>query len=265
MSFLNKNTILLIIIVIFSGSAGFYMVKNQVPRNDPSKWTGIVTITFDDGSKTVYNSAYPIMKKYNIPATFYLTAGSIGKNEFVTWDDVNDLNKNGWEIASHTVNHPHLNTLTRNQAIAELVGAKDIFAQHGYNVTSFAAPYGQYTSNILALIEEYYQSNRKNQIRGNPGINHLDKLNNYGLSSYEVGQSSTISVVKERINQAINQKGWLIIYFHSVNEDPTTRFEIKEKNMQEIMSYIAQKRDQGQIQVKTVDQVVSMYPKPNLD
>ncbi len=47
-----------------------------------------VVITFDDGYKDNFTNAYPILKKYNIPATIFLTTGYIGKDELFWWDKV---------------------------------------------------------------------------------------------------------------------------------------------------------------------------------
>jgi len=45
-------------------------------------------ITFDDGYKDNYIYAYPILKKYNIPATMFLATGFIDKNRVYWWDRV---------------------------------------------------------------------------------------------------------------------------------------------------------------------------------
>lgn len=44
-------------------------------------------ITFDDGYKCIYKYAYPILKKYNIPATVFLTVESI-ENNIPIWSDL---------------------------------------------------------------------------------------------------------------------------------------------------------------------------------
>jgi len=46
----------------------------------------IAVITFDDGYRDNYIYAYPILKKYHIPATFFLTTDYIGQGKLFWWD-----------------------------------------------------------------------------------------------------------------------------------------------------------------------------------
>jgi peptidoglycan/xylan/chitin deacetylase (PgdA/CDA1 family) len=57
-----------------------------------------VVITFDDGYKDNYLYAYPIIKKYHIPAMLFLTTGHIGKGNLFWWDKV-----------SYIIQHAHIN------------------------------------------------------------------------------------------------------------------------------------------------------------
>jgi len=52
------------------------------------KLGNIAVITFDDGYRDNYIYAYPILKKYNIPATIFLTSDYIGKDNLFWWDKI---------------------------------------------------------------------------------------------------------------------------------------------------------------------------------
>ncbi len=47
-----------------------------------------IVLTFDDGHKDNYTYVFPILKKYNIPATIFLTTGPIMNRELFWWDKI---------------------------------------------------------------------------------------------------------------------------------------------------------------------------------
>ena len=51
-------------------------MSNSLSSNvkNPDKY---VSVTFDDTFRNIYDVAFPILKKYNIPATFFITTGMI--------------------------------------------------------------------------------------------------------------------------------------------------------------------------------------------
>jgi len=56
-------------------------------KNKPFKKNTVV-ITFDDGYLNNYNEVLPILKKFNLPATLFITTGLIGKRELAWWDQI---------------------------------------------------------------------------------------------------------------------------------------------------------------------------------
>lgn len=67
---------------------------------DPPK--NSVVITFDDGYLDSYTNAFPILKKYNLPATIYLTTGAVKDNNLFWWDKLAYiLNKTKSDSISH--------------------------------------------------------------------------------------------------------------------------------------------------------------------
>ncbi len=50
-----------------------------------------IALTFDDGYINNFTVALPILKKHNVPATFYLISEGLVNKEFYVWPDVIDL------------------------------------------------------------------------------------------------------------------------------------------------------------------------------
>ena len=62
------------------------LVQHIVSEDFPSEKA--VVVTFDDGYKDNYLYAYPILKKYHVPATIFLATGHIGSGKLFWWDKV---------------------------------------------------------------------------------------------------------------------------------------------------------------------------------
>lgn len=137
----------------------------------------IVAITFDDGYADNYEYAFPLLQKYGIPATFFVTVGLLEKDPKVierfqvlrraslediaplTWSQVREMRKAGMEIGSHTWSHPNLAWLKLVEARQELVHSKEVLEERlGEKVSLLAYPFGKpgrhFTLDTLELTRE---------------------------------------------------------------------------------------------------------------
>jgi len=62
-------------------------LADRILRKEPLPKNSMV-VTFDDGYKDMYLNAYPILRKYGVPATVFLTTGHIDSGELFWWDKI---------------------------------------------------------------------------------------------------------------------------------------------------------------------------------
>ena len=121
-------------------------------------------LTFDDGLACCYKYALPILVKLQIPATFYIVTGLVGKSifpdsnitrdvfgyrslktslKFMSWAECKDALNAGITIGSHSVSHTRLSELNMDEVNKELSNSKaKIEANTGLPCLHFCAPYG---------------------------------------------------------------------------------------------------------------------------
>lgn len=137
-----------------------------------------IVITIDDGFKPTYTLAYPVLKKYNFPATLFIYTNFIEKNNgSLTWEEIREMTKNNIEIGSHTLSHCNLLKYKKNENYEtylarirrEIFLSKEILeSKIGSKVKFFAYPYGVYSPIIKNLVIQ----------AGYEGILNANNMNN---------------------------------------------------------------------------------------
>jgi peptidoglycan/xylan/chitin deacetylase (PgdA/CDA1 family) len=116
-----------------------------------------VVITFDDGWIDCYDSAFPVLQKYHMIATFFIIAGSVGSipaDQVMSWGEIEEMSKAGMEIGSHTMTHPYLTKLEPDMLASELEDSKALLEKHVAGpVEVLAYPFGLYDDNVVAQTE----------------------------------------------------------------------------------------------------------------
>ena len=167
-----------------------------------------IAITIDDGFKSNFSLAYPVLKKYNFPATLFLYTNFIEKNSYsLTWEEIREMTKNNIEIGSHTLSHCNLLKYQENENYEtylarirrEIFLSKEILeSKIGRKVKFFAYPYGAYSSTIKDLA---IQAGYEGIVNAN-SMNNTFTANSFSLNRQIIfGQSSLNSFV-----QILNQR-----------------------------------------------------------
>jgi peptidoglycan/xylan/chitin deacetylase (PgdA/CDA1 family) len=114
-------------------------------------------MNFDDGRINNYRLALPILKKYNVKATFYVIIGLLDLPEkYLTNEQVTELYVSGNEIGSHTIKSAGLVTeqLNYSQLVYQINTSKNILEDRGYNIKTFAYPHGEWNNEITQVVKQ---------------------------------------------------------------------------------------------------------------
>jgi peptidoglycan/xylan/chitin deacetylase (PgdA/CDA1 family) len=142
-----------------------------------------VLITMDDGYRSVYTYAYPILKKYGFTATLFIYTGYVGvSNMALTWDQLKEMKADGFCIGSHTVHHSDLTMPKEGETETEWVdrinkeisGSKKILDKKlGQDTFLLAYPYGKYDQRSIKIADKSgYKIAMSVQRGGNPFFAH---------------------------------------------------------------------------------------------
>src|SRR5215471_21813606 len=85
----------------------------------------LVVLTFDDASKSHFTIARPLLLKHRFGATFFITEGwdfATNKTDYMSWDEIAQLHKDGFEIGNHTRDHKGVTDKTLADLPAQLRG-----------------------------------------------------------------------------------------------------------------------------------------------
>jgi peptidoglycan/xylan/chitin deacetylase (PgdA/CDA1 family) len=113
-----------------------------------------VVITLDDGYADLYAAAYPILHSHKFKAVAYIVTSFVDQSRYVTAAQVLEMDHNGIEIASHTVDHANLSKASLYWAQAQLTSSKRwLESLTGHSIVDFAYPSGKYSATAIAALE----------------------------------------------------------------------------------------------------------------
>ncbi len=116
-----------------------------------------VVLTFDDGYKDFYKYAFPVLKKYGVPATMFIIVNEVGDPDRLSWNEIKEMQDSGLvTFGSHSIGaDPLINIKSEGELRRQIFDSKKILENKlGRPVNTFSYPEGFLDKHIRELVVE---------------------------------------------------------------------------------------------------------------
>jgi peptidoglycan/xylan/chitin deacetylase (PgdA/CDA1 family) len=198
---------------------------------------GFVSLNFDDGHISTYQNALPKLNAAGFKSTQYIVSGRLsGYSGYVSRDQVLAMQSQGHEIGAHTRTHSDLTAMSESQMRSEILGSKADLLNAGVNsVTTFSYPFGAYNSMAVNIAREGFASARTS----NGGF-VMKGEDPHTLEREGVKINTTMDQIKGWIDKAVQDKYWLVLVFHDVNNSGG-EYSATPETLQQTIDYLKSK------------------------
>jgi peptidoglycan/xylan/chitin deacetylase (PgdA/CDA1 family) len=171
--------------IIKNSKYNFYDPKDLEKNFHIMKVEKKILITIDDAFSSFYEIAWPYLKTEKIPFILFVSTETIGKNGYMTWDQIKELEKEKIVyIGNHSHTHDYLVDLTNDDFIKDINTASTIFIKNiGYNPIFFSYPFGEYSN----LIKEQITKKFKFSFGQHSGVIDINK-DRYELPRFPINE-----------------------------------------------------------------------------
>ena len=144
----------------------------QKKFNIPKKQKKIL-LTVDDAFHSFYDVAWPFLKKNKIPFVLFVSTQPIGKQGYMTWSEIREIEKENFvTIGHHSHSHEYLIDKTDQEFVKDIKNANILFKKEiGYVPSLFSYPFGEYSE----FMRNYISNNFNYAFGQHSGVIDLNK------------------------------------------------------------------------------------------
>lgn len=186
-------------VIGFRELAGFLEGRNQIPRRS-------VILTIDDGYRSTYEVAYPILKKFGYRATLFVYTDFVGAPAGLTWIQMKEMVGSGLiDIQPHSKTHVDLTKRLENETQAaykkrvtnEISFSTRVIKKHlGVPIHTFSYPYGAENDTVVEAVKaQGFKLGTTVTRGGNPSFAHP-----FVLRRSQVYCSDSLKVFAKRLD-----------------------------------------------------------------
>lgn len=146
-----------------------------------------IALSFDDGYTDNYTEAFPLLKKYGARATFSVISSKIGGKIYMTAPQIQEMERAGMEIASHTFSHNRLEDIDPMYLDWEIGTSKYDLEKRllpkDKTVKTLAYPCGSYNAETIAKLKQF---GYKAALTGNEFLNTPQWFKEHPMEMYRL-------------------------------------------------------------------------------
>src|SRR5215472_2365357 len=141
-----------------------YLLGNQSLPARP------VILTFDDGYRDMYTTAFPILRAYQFKAVSYVVSGFLNSPRYITVEMLLEMDAGGIQIGAHTVSHADLTRVSAGSLHHEVFDSKaELESLVGHPVVDFCYPSGKFSDTV---VREVRSAGFESATTTEPGVSH---------------------------------------------------------------------------------------------
>lgn len=241
----------------------------------------VVSLEFDDARANAYDALAPL-DTHGMHATFFVPSGLVGTPGYMSWNQLGELARHGNEIGGHTITHPHLPSLSDDEQRRQICNDRVNLASHGFTVSDFAYPYGEYDATTQQTLRDCgYSSARlvdgiatSDKCVGEcpsspsctttacPYAESIPPADVYAIRTPgAVGAAQTLAGVEAQITAAAaHSGGWVNLVFHQLCDKCDSQ-RMSVRNFVSLLDWLSSRASSGVV-VATVRDVVGTNSVP---
>lgn len=186
-----------------------YSVTHQ-QCTTPIRERAYVSFIFDDGERTDLDIINRMFLSRNAHGTIAAVSSFVGQRQYMKAEELERLEQQGWEIASHSEDHADLSTLAEDGVTHELKQSRAALTDMGLDISVLVYPFGSYNEIVLEQVAVYYDAAFAGGYKLNTPNSKIYELTRYNISN-EHSYEDYLAV----LDQAIAQGSWLIWAVHT--------------------------------------------------
>ena len=246
-------------------AAGLLLRAEPVPDK-------LVVLTFDDSVASQFTVVRPLLRQYGFSATFFITEGfsfATNKKDYMTWEQIAQLNREGFEIGNHTRDHFGVNAKNTGELKAQLQAINEKCAAFGIpKPVSFGYPGNSIAREALPILREMgilyarrggspeYPYDKGQGFAFEPGKDHLLLIPTAG----DARPDWSLANFKQAVSQARHGR-IAVLQFHGVPDLDHPWVNTPPERFREYLKFLA---DEGYraIALRDLKKYVADAPEP---